>query len=169
MRKPLLGMVLAAIAFMASGPTHADLTTLYYGLGVTDGSVRVPGNGSKSLGTITGTVGLQLREGLGVELEFGTASSDMGSILSAPSAQYQAALLRMGFRWDGREVYGLLGHALIDIDNNLNPTDAGNAIGFGVNLWGSRTTAINFHYLNLGGGTFNSASLGFQYFFGGYR
>lgn len=169
MRKPLLGWVLAVLAFLASGSSHADLTTLYYGLGVTDGSVRVPGNGSKSLGTVTGTIGVQLREGLGIELEFGQASNDMGSILSAPTAQYQAALLRMGFRWNAREVYGLIGHALIDIDDNLNPTDAGNALGFGLNLYGSRTTAVNVHFLSLGGGDFNTASVGFQYFFGGFR
>ncbi|MBX2836018.1 MAG: outer membrane beta-barrel protein [Gammaproteobacteria bacterium] len=169
MKKPLFGWAFAVFALLAAGNAQADLSTFYYGVGVTDGSVRVPGNGSKSLGTVTGTFGIQLREGLGIELEFGTASDDMNSILSAPLAQYQAALLRMGFRWNEREVYALLGHALIDIDDNLNPTDAGNAMGFGLNLFGSRTTAVNLHFLSLDDGNFNTASLGFQYYFGGYR
>jgi len=169
MRKPFYGWVLALFAFLAAGSAQAEITTLYYGVGVTDGSVRVPGNGSKSLGTVTGTFGIQLREGVGIELEIGTASDDMGSILSAPLAQYQAALLRLGTRWNEREVYVLLGHALIDIDDNLNPTDAGNALGFGLNLYGSQTTAVNFHFLSLDDGAFNTATLGFQYYFGGFR
>ena len=162
--------VIAVLALsLMAGSAHAELARLYYGVGFSDGSVEIPGDGDRSLGTINATVGLQLLDFLGVELEAGAASDQVNSMLSEPQVQYQSAMLRLGYRWDRAAVYVLGGQARLDIDSDLNNTDSGNAIGLGLNLFGNETTALNLHVLRFDEGAFTTATIGFQYYFGGFR
>ncbi len=167
MRKLLSSLALSL--GLIAGTAQADIAKLYYGVGFSDGSVEVPGNGDRSLGTLTGTIGFQLLDFVGVELEVGAASDQVGSMLSEPLVQYQAALLRLGYRWDRAGIYVLGGQARLDIDSSLNNSDSGNAVGFGINLFGNEHTALNLHVLRMDEGAFTSATIGFQYYFGGFR
>jgi len=167
MRK-LLGSLALCLGLFA-GNAQAEVAKLYYGIGFSDGSVEVPGNSDRSLGTINATIGLQLLDFIGIELEVGAASDQVNSMLSEPLVQYQAAMLRLGYRWDRTGVYLLGGQARLDVDESLNPTDSGNAIGGGINLFGNETTALNFHVLRFDEGAFTTATIGFQYYFGGFR
>ncbi len=167
MRK-LLGIVALSLGLFA-GQAQADIAKMYYGVGFTDGKMELSNAGDKSLGTINATLGFQLMDFIGLELEVGAASDQTGSIISEPLVQYQAALVRLGFRFDRAGFYLLGGQARLDIDEGLNSTDAGTAVGAGINLFGNETTSLNFHYLNIDDGTFTTASIGFQYYFGGFR
>lgn len=167
MRKCLVGiMVLLSGLWM---PVSAQESNIYYGIGLTDGSIEVPGNGSRSLGTVAASVGTQITDRVGLELAFGAGSDEPGSIFSEPLMQYQAGLVRFSHAWSNKEVYLLFGHARLDVDSRLNPVHGGNAWGFGINLFGSKHTAINAHVLNMGGGALTSAGIGIQYFVGGLR
>jgi len=169
--KKLLGiMALSFFGFLAS-PAHADIARMYVGLGFTDGTMELTGAdaGDKSLGTVNATVGFQLMSFLGLELELGSSSDQPGSMLSEPLVQYQAAMVRLGYRFDRAGFYLLGGQARLDVDKRLNTVDAGTAVGGGINFFGSETTALNLHVLSLDGGTFTTASVGFQYYFGGFR
>jgi len=168
--KKLLGILALSFGLFA-GQAHADLAKMYYGIGFTDGKMELTntGSGDKSLGTINGTIGFQLMDFIGLELEAGAASDQAGSILSEPLVQYQAALVRLGYRFDRTGFYLLGGQARLDIDKSLNSTDAGVAMGGGINFFGSETTSLNLHFLSIDGGTFTTASIGFQYYFGGFR
>ncbi len=170
MRK-LLGIVALSLFGFSAVPAQADIAKMYFGAGFTDGTVDVIGNEAvdKSLGTINATLGFQLMDFLGLELEVGSSSDQASSILSEPLLQYQAAMVRLGYRFDRAGFYVLGGQARLDIDKRLNTIDAGTAIGGGINFFGSETTALNFHVLSLDGGTFTTASIGFQYYFGGFR
>lgn len=162
--------IAAALALaLAAGGAQADVARLYYGVGFSDGSVEIPGNDDKSLGTISATLGLQLVEYLGVELQAGAASDQVNSMLSEPQVQYQSAMLRLGYRWDRAAVYLLAGQARLDIDKDLNNTDSGNVLGVGLNLFGNETTALNLNVLRFDEGAFTTATIGFQYYFGGFR
>jgi len=55
------------------------------------------------------------------------------------------------------------------VDSQFNNSDAGNAIGFGINLFGNETTSLNFNFLDIDDGAFRTATIGFQYYFGGFR
>ncbi len=170
MRK-ILGIVALSFFGFLAVPVQADIARMYYGVGFTDGTMELTGTegGDKSLGTINATLGFQLMEYLGLELEFGSSSDQASSILSEPLVQYQAALVRLGYRFDRTGFYLLGGQARMDVDRRLNTVDAGTAVGGGINFFGSETTALNFHVLSLDGGTFTTASIGFQYYFGGFR
>lgn len=156
---------------LALGTAHAQggIAKLYFGAGFTDGSVNITNGGDKSLGTVSGVVGLQLANFVGIELALGTGSDQTGSILSEPLVTYQAALLRVGYRWNRTGVYLLGGQARLDVDSQLNNTDAGNAFGFGINMFGNETTSLNFNYLDIDGGAFSTTTIGFQHYFGGFR
>ena len=167
MRK-YLGYLILCLGIL-SPVAQADSSMFYYGVGVSDGSVDLNSGGNKSLGTINVTTGLQLSRHLGVELELGSASDDTNSILTDPLVSFQAVMVRLGWDWDRFGVYVVGGHALLDIASSLNFTDSGTAFGVGLNLFGSKTTAVNIHFLQLDGGAFNTATLGFQYYLGGFR
>lgn len=166
--KKLLGIIALSFGLFA-GQAHADIAKMYYGLGFTDGKMELTNAGDKSLGTVNATLGIQLLDFIGLEVELGSASDQAGSIISEPLVQYQAALVRLGYRIDRAGFYVLGGQARLDVDKSLNSTDAGTAIGGGINLFGSETTALNLHFLSIDGGTFTTASIGFQYYFGGFR
>lgn len=168
--KKILGGVLLSLGLMV-GQVHAESSAakLYFGLGFSDGSVDIAGDEDMSLGTLSGSVGLQFLDFLGVELAAGVGSDQSGSILSEPLVSYQAALLRLGYRWDRAGVYLLAGQARLDFDSDLNSSDAGNAFGLGLNLFGNKTTSLNFNVLDLDDGAFRTATIGFQYYFGGFR
>jgi len=167
MRKLLGGLALGLSLF--AGSAQADIAKMYFGIGFTDGSIEMANTDDKSLGTVNATLGFQLLDFVGIELEVGSASDQAGSIISEPLVQYQAALLRLGYRWDRAGFYLLGGQARLDVDSSLNSTDAGTAFGLGMNLFGSETTALNLHVLNIDDGKFTTASIGFQYYFGGFR
>ncbi|MFK7861911.1 MAG: outer membrane beta-barrel protein [Granulosicoccus sp.] len=169
MRK-LLGCLMLSLA-LAVGTAHAQggIAKLYYGAGFTDGSVDIANGDDKTLGTVSAVLGLQLADFVGVELAVGAGSDQTGSILSEPLVTYQAVLLRLGYRWDRAGIYILGGQARLDVDSQFNNSDAGNAIGFGINLFGNETTSLNFNVLNIDDGAFTTATIGFQYYFGGFR
>lgn len=168
--KNLVSVVLICLGLLTTS-VQADTgaAKLYVGAGFTDGSVEVSNNSDRSLGTVSGSVGLQFLDFLGVELSVGAGSDDTDSILGDPLVTYQAVMLRVGYRWDRTAVYLLAGQARLDVDSDLNNSDAGNAFGFGINLFGNETTALNFNYLDIDDGAFSTATIGFQYFFGGFR
>jgi len=146
-----------------------DLSNFYYGLGVSDGSIKVSGAGERSMGTVGGTFGMQLLELVGLELQVGSASDDAQSVLSESQLFYAAAMLRFGMRFDRVGVYGLMGQAVIDTSSQYNFSNTGGALGVGLNLFSSDVTSLNLHFLRLDDGAFTSASIGYQYYFGGRR
>jgi len=164
----LLGCLTFALALLASN-VRAEAADLYFGIGVADGGVDVPNGPDRSLGTVNATLGLQLLGFLGLELELGAASDQTDSLLGEPLVSYQAAMLRLGHRWDRTGVYLLGGQARLEVDDSLNHTDAGLVFGAGLNLFGNETTALNVHVLDFDDGAFTTATIGFQYYFGGFR
>lgn len=168
MRK-LLGTIALSLGLFAGQANAADLAKVYYGIGFTDGKMKLTNAGDKSLGTVNATFGFQLMDFIGLELEVGSASDQAGSIVSEPLVQYQAALVRLGYRWDRTGVYILGGQARLDIKSEFNSAKAGTAVGLGVNFFGNETTSLNLHVLDIDDGTFTTASIGFQHYFGGFR
>lgn len=170
MRK-LLGSLVLSLGLGMGTANAAEVAKVYFGAGFSDGRVEVTDGSDRSFGTANVTVGAQLLDFIGVELEAGAASDQVGSMISQPQVQYAAAMVRLGYRWDRAGIYVLGGQANLDVVGSLGNEDDGlvNAMGLGVNLFGNKTTALNFHVLRLGDGKFTTATVGFQYYFGGFR
>ena len=166
--KKLLGGLVLSLSMMAGSAQAQAPAKMYYGLGFADSSVEQLAGDDETMGTIQATLGFQLLDFVGVELEAGSASDQASSVLSDPVFTYQAAMLRLGYRWDRAGVYLLGGQARFDSDGGLS--DSENVFGLGLNLFGNETTALNFHFLRFGDdGEVTTASIGFQYYFGGFR
>ena len=168
--KKLLGCLILSLGLMSSN-SMADEggAKLYIGGGISDGTVDITNGGDKSLGTISAMVGFRFIDYLGIELAVGSGTDQSDSILSDPLVSYAAAMLRLSYQWERTEVYIVAGQAIADIDSQFNNTDAGNAFGFGINLFGNETTALNLNFLDIDSGAFQTATIGFQYFFGGFK
>ena len=177
MRKLLGGLTLGLglLAGTAQGTAQADVAKLYYGIGIADGTVEFEGEDGteeeESLGTLNATLGLQLLDFVGLELEVGAASDQVDSLFNEPMVQYQAAMLRLGFRWDRVALYALGGRARFDLHDDLGETDEDSypVVGGGINLFGNETTSLNLHVLRFDDGAFTTATIGFQHYFGGFR
>jgi len=159
----VLSLIMIAGSAQAQAPAK-----MYYGFGFADSSTEQAVGDDESMGTVTGTLGFQLLDFVGVELGLGSASDQASSVLSDPVFTYVAAMVRLGYRWDRAGVYLLGGQVRFDSDGGSSDTE--NAIGLGLNLFGNETTALNMHFLRFGDdGEVTTASIGFQYYFGGFR
>ncbi len=167
MRKLLGSMVLCFGLF--AGSAQADISKLYFGVGLGDGGAEVNGSDERTLGTINGTVGLQLLNFVGVELQLGASSDDAQSVFTEAQVAYGAAMIRLGLRYGQIGAYVLGGQAFLDSVSSINFSESGEAVGVGLNLFGDDTTSLNIHFLRLDDGAYTNASIGFQYYFGGYR
>ena len=168
MRK-LLGSIVLCFGLFAGHAHAADFSKFYYGVGFGDGSAEVSGSDERSLGSINGTFGWQLLNFVGVEFQVGAASDDAQSVFTEAQVAYGAAMLRLGLRVGQIGVYVLGGQSFIDSVKSINFSESGEALGVGLNLFGNDTTALNLHFLRLDDGAYTNASIGFQYYFGGYR
>ncbi|MFK7889315.1 MAG: outer membrane beta-barrel protein [Granulosicoccus sp.] len=169
MRKLLSGVVLCCGLLSSAAHAQDEDIRFYLGGGFSDGGVDVADGNNKSIGTLSANIGFRFRDYVGLELAVGSASDQASSLLSDPLVTYQAALLRVGYRWDRVGVYLLGGQALLDIDKDFNDSDSGVAVGFGINLFGNETTALNFNFLDFDDGAFTVTTIGLQYYFGGFR
>ncbi|MFT6302528.1 MAG: hypothetical protein ACJAY2_001713 [Pseudomonadales bacterium] len=151
------------------GIAHADASKLYFGVGISDGRVDIANDSDESIGAVNASFGLQLRDFVSIELAVGSASDQSNSILRDPQVTYQAAMLRLGYRWKRGGAYIIGGQALLDIDEQFITSDGGMVYGFGINLFGNETTALNFHVLDFDDGAFRTATIGFQHYFGELR
>ena len=166
--KKLLGGLILSLSMMAGSAQAQAPAKMYYGFGFADSTTDYGAGVEEDMGTLNATLGFQLLDFVGIELEAGSASDQASSVLSDPVFTYQAAMLRLGYRWDRAGVYILGGQARFDSDASTSDTE--NVFGLGLNLFGNETTALNLHFLRFGDdGEITTASIGFQYYFGGFR
>ena len=168
--KKLLGGLVLSLSMMAGSAQAAAPAKMYFGFSVADSTVEsaTEVDADESMGTISGTLGFQLLDFIGIEAEVGSSSDQASSVISDPVFTYAAAMVRLGYRWDRAGVYLLGGQVRFDSDGGNS--DSETAFGLGLNLFGNETTALNFHFLRFGDdGEVTTASIGFQYYFGGFR
>ncbi len=168
----LLGIVLSGSAradLLGDFLGSRDFSNFYYGVNIGDGTAEINGSDDDSIAILGGALGLRLVDLLGVEVQVGSGSDDAQSLLGDSQVVYAAAMVRLGTRINDVGLYALFGQTFLDTSNRINFSRSGNAIGFGVNLFGNKKTAVNFQYLRLDDGALSNASIGFRYYFGGSR
>jgi len=168
----LLGIVLSGSAradLLGDFLGSRDFSNFYYGVNIGDGTAEINGSDDDSIAILGGALGLRLVDLLGVEVQVGSGSDDAQSLLGDSQVIYAAAMVRVGTQINDVGLYAMFGQTFLDTSSRINFSRSGNAIGFGVNLFGTKNTAVNFQYLRLDDGALANASIGFQYYFGGSR
>lgn len=175
MRKLLATLMLSLV--LTSGAAQAAGSKLYFGAGVGDSTLELPGGSDMSLGTLSGKVGFRFGRFFSVEGDVGVMSDDTNSVLSEAVVNYQALLGRVGYTFDRTNVYAFYGQSRVEINRSLafgvdgleNDTEIVNVFGAGISLFGNATTAVNFEFRYFDGGSLTTAHLGFRHVFGGHR
>lgn len=142
---------------------------LYFGIQAASGDIDGVGEAGDDIGTLAGTVGFFFKWGISLEARFGLGSDQPASLLQDPVSSYSAGMLRYHYTWnDNVMAYASAGAGIrlhsseVEADNT-----AGVAAAFGLNLFGTKRTALNVEYTYLGGSdAFSAVGIGFQHYYG---
>lgn len=144
--KALAGVVLALVntTLFAS-----ELPRQYFGISGSDAQLDVS-DGVADLGSLNGKFGYMVNRFVGTELHMGTSVTIDGSSVDAPSLHFVAPLLRLNLPFEKVNLYSLVGVA--SVRNNFSATEhySDLSFGFGMELYGTRSTALSFEYMRYG-------------------
>ena len=175
MKKTVAGAaVLLAMASSAGAGTLDFLnkwnsSDLYMGLLLSNSDISGESDIGADLNVYNATLGYSLPKGFAVEARFGAGSDQPQSLLQDPLSNYFAGMLRYHHTWNTNFMaYAAAGAAvrrhsdLLDVDETLT----GAAFAVGLNLFGSRNTAVNVEYFFMAGEqSTESIGIGFQHYF----
>ena len=141
----------------------------YLGLQVSSSDIEGVEGAGDDIGTLNGTLGFFFKWGISLEARFGIGSDQPSSLFSDPVSSYSSGMLRYHYTW-GNNVMAYAGAgAGIRLQSDAVDSDstAGLTAAFGLNLFGTKKTALNIEYLYLGGGEANtSLGIGIHHYFG---
>ncbi len=142
-------------------------------LGVVAGNTVLDGDdgAGDDIGTLHGTLGFFYKWGISLEGRFGVGSDQPASLIQDPVSSYGAGMLRYHYTWNENIMAYVSAGAGIRLNSDDIESDstAGLAAAFGLNLFGTKRTALNMEFFYLGGSeTSTSMGLGFHHYFGAY-
>ncbi len=150
-----------------------DFNKKNFYLGLQAGNTDIDGvdGAGDDVGTLTGTLGFFFKWGISLEARVGLGSDQPASLFQDPVSRFAAGMLRYHYTWNENIMaYASAGAGIrlhsgdVDADNT-----AGIAAAFGVNLFGTKRTALNVEYTYMGGSDAASAvGIGFHHYFGKY-
>jgi len=146
-----------------------DRKNFYLGLQASNANIDGVDGAGNDVGSLNGTLGFFFKWGISLEARFGLGSDEGTSLIADPVTSYASGMLRYHYTWTNNVMaYASAGAGIrlhsdfVDADNT-----AGLAAAFGVNLFGTKKTALNVEYLYLGGNNAStSVGLGFHHYFG---
>ena len=143
----------------------------YFGLQAANGDIDGVEGAGDDIGTLNGTLGFFFKWGISLEARLGIGSDQPSSLFQDPVTSYASGMLRYHYTWSNNVMAYASAGAGIRLHSNVVDADstAGLAAAFGVNLFGSKKTALNIEYLYMGGSEAStSMGIGFQHYLGKY-
>ena len=150
-----------------------DFNKKNFYFGVVAGNTDINGvdGAGDDIGTLHGTVGFFYKWGISLEGRFGIGSDQPGSLLQDPVSSYGAGMLRYHYTWNENVMAYVSAGAGIRLNSDDIDADstAGVAAAVGLNLFGTKRTAVNMEFLYLGGSEAStSLGIGFHHYLGAY-
>ena len=143
----------------------------YFGVQVANTDIDGVDGAGDDISTLHGTLGFFYKWGISLETRFGIGSDQPASLLQDPVSSYGAGMLRYHYTWNENVMaYASAGAGIrLNSDDIDSDSSAGLSAAFGLNLFGTKRTAVNMEFFYLGGGEAStSLGLGFQHYFGAY-
>lgn len=142
----LLTLVLSSTGVFANQPRQ------YFGLVGSDAQFDPRRGASEDLGNGNVKLGYLVNQYVGVELHLGAAVSTDQATTDNAKLGYVAPLLRGTLPFRRVNLYGLLGLASVrgEFTGNYDDHYSDVAFGAGLELFGSRSTALTFEYMRYG-------------------
>lgn len=157
-----------------SALAEVDYTGTYWGVQFSDSTDKFEadsgGTTKKNRGHVKGKYGKALNEYVSVEGQFGITTSSN----STRGIYTYGAYLRASKDLGDYKIYGLLGASGLQAydDDFDDVSESSGSYGVGIEIFGSKTTAITIEYLQMvdkslddGDFTFDTLGLGFTYYF----
>jgi hypothetical protein len=148
-----LGKLLALLLLLLPGTAViADQSRQYFGVVGSDAQFDPDKGKTEDLGDLRVKLGYVVNRFVGVELHMGGAVSGDNDTSSDQKLGYVAPLLRATLPFNRVNLYGLLGLASVrgefagDYDDHYSDI----AFGAGIELYGTRNTALTFEYMRYG-------------------
>jgi len=148
-----------------------DKRNVYFAVQASNANINGVDGAGDDVATLNGTLGFFYKWGISLEGRFGIGSDDASSLVADPVTSYGAGMLRYHYTWSNNVMAYASAGAGFQLHSDF--VEADNTVGlvaaFGLNLFGTKKTALNFEYLYLGGSeATTSLGLGFQHYFGKY-
>ncbi len=143
----------------------------YFGLQAANGDIDGVDGAGDDVGTLNGTLGFFFKWGISLEARLGIGSDQPSSLFQDPVTSYASGMLRYHYTWSNNVMAYTSAGAGIRLHSDVVDADstAGLAAAVGVNLFGSKKTALNIEYLYMGGSEAStSVGIGFHHYFGKY-
>ena len=150
-----------------------DFNKKNFYFGVVAGNTDIDGVESTGgdISTLQGTVGFFYKWGISLEARAGLGSDQPASLLRDPVSSYGAGMLRYHYTWkENIMAYASAGAGIrLNSDDIDSDSSAGLAAAFGLNLFGTKRTAVNMERFYLGGSEASTSfGFGFHHYFGAY-
>lgn len=151
---------------------QADSSNIYLGFQLYNGDLDGVDGVGQDMSVLNATLGYNVKGGISVEGRVGAGSDQMDTLIQDPVSSYVAGLVRYHYTWHSNiMVYAGLGvgvrshSSVVDVDDS----QIGATVSFGVNLFGNDNTAINIEYFAIGGDErYSSIGIGVHHYFGKY-
>jgi len=143
----------------------------YFGLQAANTDIDGVEGAGDDIGTLHGTIGFFYKWGISLEARFGLGSDQPASLLQDPVSSYGAGMLRYHYTWNENVMAYASAGAGIRLNSDVIEADssAGLSAAFGLNLFGTKRTAVNMEFFYLGGSeSSTSLGLGFHHYLGAY-
>ena len=147
-----------------------DKRNFYLGIQASSGNLDgVEGDAGSDISSLNGTVGFFFKYGISLEGRFGIGSDQPSSLFQDPVSSFTTGMLRYHYTWNNNVMaYASVGAGIRVLGSSVDAgATAGPALALGVNLFGTKKTALNFEYLYVGGSNAQSSTgIGFHHYFG---
>lgn len=175
-------VVLAFISFFSVAQADEDTSNFYYGLAIGGGEIdidpsstiasSVSDNNQSDIKDYSFVLGYELFSFLSLEAQLGLASNDNGSVFGDGVVNRAAGLARINYPADRINAYALLGVGVVNYDfAGVTTDEVGPAIGLGLDLFGTDTTALTLGAMFQPGDDidYSAINVGFRHYFGGAK
>ncbi len=164
-----IGTAIALSFLLLAGPVWGgEASRQYFGFSGSDAQF-VPQTGAKEdAGNVNAKLGYFVNQYMAVELHMGMVVTADSNSVDDPSLGYVSPLLRFNLPYERVNLYSLFGLASVrgKFPGNFDDSYSDIAFGFGMELYGSRTTALTLEYMRYGvDDSYKTFGLGIVHYF----
>ncbi len=159
-----------ALSFLllAGSAWGGEASRQYFGFSGGDARFVPQAGATEDAGNVNAKLGYLINQYIAVELHMGRTVTVDNSSVDDPGLGYVSPLLRFNLPFERANLYSLFGLASVrgDFPGNFDDSYSDVAFGFGMELYGSRTTALMLEYMRYGvDDSYKTFGLGIVHYF----
>ncbi len=161
-------IALSLLLLLTGQAWAADASRQYFGLSGSDAQFDPASGQTEDAGNVNAKLGYFVNPYVSVELHMGMTVTTESSSVDDPGLGYVAPMLRLNLPYEQVNVYSLFGIASVrgKFPGNYDDNYSDVAFGVGMELYGTRNTALTLEYMRYGvDDTYKTFGLGIVHYF----